>query len=221
MAENLALREFESRLACAAALADELVQVLHEAVEENGEASLVVSGGTSPVQLFRELSGRKLPWDRVWVIPSDERVVPLSHPDRNESMIRRELLQNRAAAAGLVSLLSAGPLPGSLLGRFDAAVLGMGTDGHTASLFPDSPDLDAALASDKVLYRLDAPRLETSRISLTPHALLRCSQRYLLFFGAEKRRVFDSALASGDVSKYPVNVLLKQAEVPVTVFWAP
>lgn len=220
MVENVTLREFTSRLACVAALADELEQLLRESVDDSGDASLVVSGGTSPVQLFRELSGRELPWDRVWIIPSDERMVPVTHPDRNESMIRRELLQHRATAAGLVSLLTTGPLPSSLLGRFDAAVLGMGTDGHTASLFPDSPDLEGALNSDKVLYRLRVPHLDADRVSLTPRALLRSNCLYLLFFGDEKRAVLDAAMSPGEVTEYPVRVILQQDKTPVTVFWA-
>ena len=221
MTETVTLKEFGSREEASSALADELEQVLRASLQDDAEASLVVSGGTSPRSLFHHLSRRDLAWDRVWIIPSDERMVPLDHPDRNEAMIRRELLRDRARAAGLVSLLVSGPLPGSLLGQFDAVVLGMGEDGHTASLFPDSPDLQAALASEKVLYRLDVPRLSADRITLTPHALLHSGKLYLLFFGEDKRRVFDAAMAHGEVAEYPVRFLLQQDKVPVTVYWAP
>lgn len=221
MVDNIAFRAFSSRREASEALASELEQILLGATANGREASLVVSGGTSPTELFHQLRSRKLPWDRVWIIPSDERMVPVGHPDRNEGMIRRELLKDRAAAAGLASLLATGPLPGSLLGHFDAVVLGMGADGHTASLFPDSPDLEAALSSENTLVQLEVPHLGAERISLTPGALLRSDHLFLLFFGAEKRHVFKQALEGDDVRQYPVRVVLQQDRVPLTVFWAP
>lgn len=210
-------REFGTRADASDALAQALEIDLARAVQDRGEASLVVSGGTSPAAMFHALRKKMLPWRNVSVIPSDERNVALEHPDRNESMIRRELLVDQAADARLLSLLPAGDIPG----RFDAVVLGMGDDGHTASLFPDSPDLSRALGSQAQLEQLEVPRLGASRISLTPCALLSSRKIYLLFFGPEKRRVYEAALQENDVNRFPVSVVLGQGQVPVTVYWAP
>jgi 6-phosphogluconolactonase len=207
------LRTHASRLAASRALADEVFETLTEALAATGRASLVVSGGTSPVEFF---------------IPSDERVVPLDHPDRNEAMIRRELLQGSAAAASLRSLLppsgatdSLAEIAEALPAAFDAVVLGMGTDGHTASLFPDSPELDTALRSADALALLNVPSQGMQRVSLTPAALLGSRRIDLLFFGQEKRAVFEAAAEEGAVAEIPLRFVLHQNTVPVRAFWAP
>lgn len=210
-------REFETRADASDALAEALKNDLAWAVQDHGEASLVVSGGTSPAAMFHALREKMIPWKSVSVIPSDERNVALEHPDRNETMIRRELLVDQAADARLLSLLPPGDIPD----QFDAVVLGMGDDGHTASLFPDSPDLQKALRSENQLERLEVPRLGACRVSLTPRALLSSQKIYLLFFGLKKRRVYEMALQDHDFDRFPVSVVLGQARVPVSVYWAP
>jgi 6-phosphogluconolactonase len=211
------IREFADRTRAAEALAGALQAGLGAALAARGKAALVVSGGSTPAPMFRLLCGKPLAWNRIDVLASDEREVPPDHPDRNEAMIRRELLQGAAAAARLVPLIPAGPIPD----RFDEVVLGMGEDGHTASLFPDSPDLAAALSSHDPLARLWVPRLDMHRVSLTPTALLASGRISLLFFGAEKRAVLEAALGGDDRAKYPVRAVLVQDAVPVTVYTAP
>lgn len=222
------LRTHASRLAASRALADEVFETLTEALAATGRASLVVSGGTSPVEFFHALRRLPLAWERITVIPSDERVVPLDHPDRNEAMIRRELLQGSAAAASLRSLLppsgatdSLAEIAEALPAAFDAVVLGMGTDGHTASLFPDSPELDTALRSADALALLNVPSQGMQRVSLTPAALLGSRRIDLLFFGQEKRAVFEAAAEEGAVAEIPLRFVLHQNTVPVRAFWAP
>ena len=210
-------KEFSSRDDAAIALADDLQHGLSAAVKEKGQATLVVSGGTTPAGMFRLLRERDLPWNRVAVLASDERDVPPDHGDRNEAMIRRELLQGEAAQSQLVSLIPPGDIPGF----FDELVLGMGADGHTASLFPDSPDLDRALNSPAALEWLTTPSSDVRRVSLTPRALLQSGRISLLLFGAEKRAVFEAAEAGCDLREYPVRTVLCQEHVPVTVYWAP
>jgi len=117
---NAGLLTFATRDDAAAALAAEVCETLTEALAARGRATLVVSGGTSPVGFFHRLRRLPLSWERITVIPSDERVVALQHPDRNESMIRRELLQGAAAAARLIPLIPPGPVPR----HFDEVVLG-------------------------------------------------------------------------------------------------
>jgi 6-phosphogluconolactonase len=207
---------FESREQASAALADALAARLAAAIHDRGRAALVVSGGSSPVAMFRALREKDLPWSSLTVVPSDERDVPENHPDRNDAMIQRELLAGPAEAARLVCLIPPGDLPDG----FDAVVLGMGADGHTASLFPGSPQLHQALASDRPLEMLEVPQLGVRRVSLTPMALLNSDAVYLLIFGDEKRRVYESALERGDVDLLPVRAVLRQRRVPLTVFWA-
>ena len=202
------LREFEDRASAAEALAGALHAGLGAALAARGTATLVVSGGTTPAPMFRLLRDKPLAWNRIDVLASDERDVPPDHTDRNEGMIRRELLQGPAAAARLVSLIPPGEIPE----RFHAVVLGMGVDGHTASLFPSSPDLQAALESDDALHRLSVPGLEADRVSLTPRALLSSRRIDLLFFGEEKRAVFEQAARPGDPAEFPVRAVLEQDE---------
>lgn len=211
------LLEFETREMASRALAARLAELLTEAEKSNGRASLVVSGGTSPVALFHCLREKALPWHAITVVPSDERDVAPDHPDRNEAMIRRELLSGAAAQAELVSLIPPGEIPA----HFDAVVLGMGGDGHTASLFPGSPDLERALKSKKMLENMAVPQLGSHRVTLTPLALLSTSAVFFLFFGEEKRRVYEAALNGDDVYEYPVRAALHQGAAPVAVFWAP
>lgn len=222
------LRAHASRPDASRALADEVFETLTEALAATGRAALVVSGGTSPIEFFHALRRLPLAWERITIIPSDERVVPLDHPDRNEAMIRRELLQGPASAAALRSLLppsgatdSLAEIAEALPATFDAVVLGIGTDGHTASLFPDSPELDTALRSAEALALLNVPSQEMQRVSLTPAALLDSRRIDLLFFGEEKRAVFEAAVAEGPIADLPLRCVLQQNAVPVQAFWAP
>lgn len=234
------------RQAASRAAADLLAERLSADLEHRGSGSLVVSGGTTPVACFDMLSETALDWARVTVVPSDERWVPADDPNSNEGLIRRRLLRKAAAAARLLPLyrqeFDLGVDPGrdpdlepaaapaaierdlqalqAMAGAFSAVLLGMGADGHFASLFPDyaglSRALDPASAERCVLVRTaGSPFL---RVSLTLSALLQTGQAALLFFGEEKRAVFEQALAGG--SPYPVQSLLAQTAVPVAVFWA-
>jgi 6-phosphogluconolactonase len=209
--------EFETREMASKALAARLAELLEAAEKAQGKASLVVSGGTSPVMLFHCLREKPLPWQAITMVPSDERNVAANHPERNDAMIRHELLSGAAAQADLVSLIPPGEVPD----HFDAVVLGMGGDGHTASLFPGSPDLGRALSSKNKLESVEVPQLGSSRVSLTPSALLNAAALFLLFFGDEKRRVFEAAMAGNDVHEYPVRFALHQDAAPVAIFWAP
>ncbi|MCW8871656.1 MAG: 6-phosphogluconolactonase [Xanthomonadales bacterium] len=222
------LLSFDTREEACASLASEVCETLTDALAARGRATLVVSGGTSPVAFFRHLRRLPLSWERITVLPSDERVVPLDHADRNEAMIRRELLQGPASGASLRGLLPASgstanlpQLAETLPLSFDAVVLGMGTDGHTASLFPGAPELEAALRSPEPLALLNVPRLGTQRVSLTPAALLATCRIDLLIFGPDKRAVYEAAAAGDDAGEYPVRCVLRQKRVPVRVFWAP
>ena len=178
------------------------------------------------------MSATPLDWSRVTVIPSDERWVPPEHADSNERLIRKRLLTNRATEGKILPLFRAAtdasqaPLLiekdlAGVVQPFSAVLLGMGEDGHFASLFPDFDGLQKALdlhdkTSSTMVQTAGSPHL---RISLTLSALLNCSHTVLLIFGEAKREVFEAASTGG--SAYPIEALLREIRKPMTVIWAP
>jgi 6-phosphogluconolactonase len=153
---NPTVQRFQNTSELTTHLADTITADLRRAVEARGLASLVVSGGRSPVPLFEKLRVQALDWARICVGLVDERWVEPNDPDSNERLVRENLLKDAAAAARFAGLKNAAPSPD--LGAvsawetyarvprpFDVTVLGMGDDGHTASLFPSSPNLESAL----------------------------------------------------------------------------
>jgi 6-phosphogluconolactonase len=221
-----------SRAAAAAATAERLQQALESALATGDKAALVLSGGSSPLATFAALSQKPLPWNRVTITLSDERWVAATEQDSNERMLRETLLTNRAAVARLLPLYRAGTdvdaAPPQLQQEFSAlprpvaaTLLGMGEDGHFASLFPDFAGLQSALSSSSETSFV-AVRTAASphpRISMTLSALLQSREIILLIFGANKRRVYENARAAN--STLPVAALLAQARVPLRVIWAP
>lgn len=222
---------FDQREQLAVALADDIASHLAGAITARGAATMVVSGGSSPLATFRALAARDLDWSKVTLLPSDERWVAETGTASNAGMIRRELLRDRAAAAAFLSLyddtLACADAPAAIAERvdalarpFDYVLLGMGEDGHVASLFPDDPAIAATLASHDSVVMACPPSQSLARISLTPRALLDARHLSLLFFGQHKADVFAAACASGDPAKYPVCVVLRQERVPLTTFHA-
>jgi len=234
MPGTVAFRTFETRIAASTAAADVLAGLVGNALDASprAQASLVVSGGSTPGPCFDLLSGKPLDWSRVTVIPSDERWVAATDPASNEGLIRARLLKDRAEPGRVLSFYRAGldaaQAPAVIeqdLARltpgFSAVLLGMGEDGHFASLFPDFDGLQQALDPDSktvctLVQTAGSPYL---RISLTLPALLKSVHIILLIFGAAKRSVFETATHGG--SAYPIEALLREPRVPLTVMWAP
>ena len=220
-------REFESREAASRALAINAAKDIASALETRPEATIVVSGGTTPGPFFKFLRGSELDWSRIAVLPSDERWVPTNHPDSNERMIRSELIQQRAALATMVSLYDAeGEEPvkqrmSQLALPFASVILGLGEDGHTASLFPGAPRIKQSLVSTEFCLMQTVPGLTVARISLTPKVLVQSKRINILFFGASKRAVFETALEAGSPEQFPVRAVLHQSQTPVEAWWAP
>ena len=225
---------FPDARALARALADEIQVELQEAIAARGQASLVVSGGRTPVVLFNQLATEKLAWDKVTVSLADERWVGVNEPDSNERLIRAELLREHAAHAQFIGLKNAATTPEAglewcwrSLARirrpFDVVLLGMGEDGHTASLFPDSPQLAAALSSSlpPACVAMQAPVAPHERISLNLNALLDARRIILHIQGESKWAVYQAAISHGPVEQLPIRAILHQHTVPVEVFWSP
>ena len=150
------MHRFDNSPALAEALADRVASALAAAIAAKGEATLAVSGGSTPKAFFEALSTRVLDWAKVKVTLVDERFVPEDNPRSNHLLVKTHLLKNEATAAEFVPLYrpeatiedaaktASGIVPG-MRQPFDVAILGMGTDGHTASFFPGGDHLDAAL----------------------------------------------------------------------------
>jgi 6-phosphogluconolactonase len=215
-------------------LADAVAAQLTTAIARRGQASLVVSGGRSPAKLFERLRVQALDWSRVCVALADERWVDPTDPSSNERLVRDVLLRDGAAAARFLGLKNAAPSPD--LGAvsawetfarvprpFDMTVLGMGDDGHTASLFPGSPNLHSALnpAAAAGCVGMWAPTAPHARLSLNLSALLDSRRVALLLSGESKWRTYLRACESGAVEEMPVRAVLRQQRTPLEVFWAP
>ena len=216
------------------ALSSQLAANLSTAIAARGLASLVVSGGKSPIKMFELLRAESLDWSRVCVALADERWVDPTDPDSNEKLVRDVLLKGPAAAARFIGLKNGAPTPD--LGAvsawetfarvprpFDAVVLGMGDDGHTASLFPRSPNLPSAINPSAVAgcVGMWSPVAPHPRLSLNLSALLDSRRIVLLISGAQKWNTFSAASAEGAVQDMPIRAVLRQHRTPVDVMWAP
>lgn len=213
-------------------LAQAVAEKLRTAITARGRASLVVSGGRSPIPFFHELSAQALDWSNVWVTLADERWVPPSSPDSNERLVLENLLTGTASAAHWVPLKSPSVSAAQALAEreaavtamprpFDCVVLGMGDDGHTASLFPGSGALQAA--GNEWLAAVAAPvppNVQQPRITMTLSALLASRQIFLPLAGDDKWRVYRRALAGATPLELPIAAILGQHAVPVDVYWS-
>ena len=219
-------------------LVDRLVvdieRALTGAVAQRRFASFVTSGGLTPMPLLEKLGRRPLPWGGITVSTTDERCVPTYDPQSNEGMVRRTLMRGAAAKAHFVGLhadtLSVAAQPeaasqrlASISRPFDFVLLGMGEDGHFASLFPGQAaageGLDPMGTADVVM----GFGRGTTRVSLSLSALLDTRHLVLLVTGDAKRKVLEQARASVEASanELPVRALLRQRRAPVRVCWCP
>lgn len=207
---------------------------LRAATEARGEASLVVSGGRTPLAMFRELSNEPLSWERIRITLADERWVPATSRDSNERLVRENLLVGAAARASFFPLKTDAPTPEAgeaecarrldpIARPFDVVVLGMGDNGHTASLFPDAPELPRLLApgTGAVCGAANPASATHPRMSLTLATLLDAHRILLHLEGESKWATYRRACGPGPVAAMPVRAVLRQDRVPVEVFWAP
>ncbi len=223
------------------ALQSALTLQLQQDLQNNEQVSLFLSGGTTPGPLYRALARTTLPWQRVNVALVDERFVPVTDDGSNEKLLRATLLLEHAAAAGFTGMSVASSNQQTQISTliqacnanyaklphpFSAAVLGMGADGHTASLFPHAVGLHEAFTVQQpcaVIHAHHSPvtGAVTERISMTPWALLQCRCLYLLFTGNDKKVVYEQAKTTSDQHTLPIALFLQQQKVPVEVFWCP
>lgn len=224
-----------------AAAVDAMRSILLLELGAHARVRLLLSGGTTPAPIYCALAEQALDWTRMVVTLVDDRDVDPDAEGSNARLIRTTLLRDRAADARFLPLLHAGQGLDDAVRASNAAwprardeaaeaialaVLGMGDDGHTASLFPGAANLDAAFASSEPYAAIDATGCPVAgawphRISLTPAGLVQAHRRMLLIRGDEKRATFERALAPGDARAMPIRAAIDMAGSPLEVYWCP
>jgi 6-phosphogluconolactonase len=175
-----------------------LAQRIRTGLLEYGTFHLVLAGGNTPALCYDELAHEPLDWKRVTLSLGDERCLPIGHPERNDTLIQRHLLVGKASKARFITMQGEhGPDQAALdhtqrwqeWGPIDLALLGMGEDGHTASLFPDNPVLD--ILDCPVVAVRGAPKPPSERVSLSLSALQSARERVFLVTGSKKREALE------------------------------
>lgn len=218
-------------------LADDLARRLRQAIAQWGQAHLCVSGGKSPVALMTALRQQALDWSRVQISLADERCVPTDHPDSNAALVRRHLLQDAAAQARFVPMVTqaAEPLPPlqqladqadqavRALGPADVLILGMGSDGHTASIFPGMARWAQAIdpSGSRACLPVQADgvpaQMPHARITQTLAQLLKARHIVLPISGADKTAVLRRACGTAELI-YPISHVLHQTQAPLAIW---
>ncbi|WP_010180334.1 6-phosphogluconolactonase [Glaciecola sp. HTCC2999] len=228
---SLQTHEFVSKDALNTEFATKITDILQNAIVQKGNASLIVSGGNTPKPLFAQLSIADIDWDKVTISLADDRWVDVTDDASNDKLVHEHLLVNNASKATFISLkhdvanaadaveaceaaISDVQMP------FDVLILGMGEDGHTASLFPCSEQLQAGLDlnSGKKYIAVQPTTAPHQRMSLTLPALLASSNIFLHSTGESKKAVIAKALESTE-SEMPIKAVLERANVQL--MWAP
>lgn len=214
------------------ALSRRIAGQLRQAIDQKGKASLIVSGGSTPKPLFEKLRVMEIAWDKVRIGLCDERWVAPSHDDSNEQFVKRHLLRERASKATFVGMYNDAMAADEAeetcsekirkkLFPFDVLILGMGSDAHTASLFPENEKLQRAfdLESKALCIAIEPGSAPHMRMSLTLAAILGAKHLYLHFEGREKQAVYQEALAGEDIYKMPIRSVLHQNITDVEVYF--
>jgi 6-phosphogluconolactonase len=225
------LHQFSDTTALNQQFAAEITEHLQQAIHLRGEAVLVVSGGRTPLPLFQALATTELDWSKVTITLADDRFLPDDAPDSNERLVKSALLQQHAASARYISLYAPAEtaetaVPELLervksLPRFDVVILGMGEDGHTASLFPCSKELAAGMADDAPdLLATNPTTAPYQRISFSRARLSQGRAIYLHLVGGKKLAVLQQAAGGTDVAAMPIRAFIQLTSPQLSVMYA-
>jgi len=228
------LIQFQTRNELDNALAKSVGELLNDAIKRNGKASKAVSGGSTPKGFFSLLSQSDIDWSKVTVTLADERWVAIDSQDSNTRLVHENLLQNKATAAKFFHLKQGEEFSDETLNDLNVAakstllpldvlILGMGEDGHTASLFPCSGQISQGLADDNenALLKVNPKTAPHQRISFSFAALSQSKNTFLHLSGENKQVVLNQALAEKDPFEMPIRAFLHHPSLKTQIYWAP
>ncbi|MCP3733287.1 6-phosphogluconolactonase [Sphingomonas sp. RP10(2022)] len=227
--------EYDDAAELADAIAGDIQFVIESAIDARGSAVVALAGGKTPFPAYQKLAAAKLDWKRVTIVPGDERIVPLGDPLSNVTQLGKLFIPKGARVIPIVPQAnadyksagrSADALMQDLHWPLDLCLLGMGGDGHTASIFP-GPDFDEALNGPKERRMLGVmpdplpPEAPVARVTLSRQGIVTARALMIALTGDDKRRVLEQAIEQGPSSPYPIGRVLADAELPVDIHWAP
>lgn len=226
--------EYDDASEMADAVAGDVQFIIESAIDARGAAVIALSGGKTPLPIYEKLTKAKIDWKRVTIVPGDDRIVPLGDPLSNVTAIGKVFLAKGARVIPLVSATApdykaAGRAADALLQDvhwpLDLCLLGVGGDGHAASIFP-GPDFDEALNGPKERRALGVmpdplpPEAPVARVTLSKAAIISARALMIAVTGQAKRDVLEQAIEQGASSNYPVGRILADVELPVDIHWA-
>ena len=225
--ENIFIDKYKLELK----LANEISQKLEEEIKNIGKANLLVSGGSTPKKLYEILSNKEIDWNNVNIGLVDERFIATDNNQSNELFIKNTLLKNRAADANFIGMVFnindyeenlkiAISENKAFYKSITCSILGMGLDGHTASLFPNSKKVytDDSIYGHKMIINTRATSEPSKRISYTKSKILSSKHLFLYFNGKEKLNVFNSAKENKNASTRPISAFIHQNIKTLNVF---
>jgi 6-phosphogluconolactonase len=228
------LTEFPARSELDNELARTVSTILAKAIKDTGKASIAVSGGSTPKGFFSVLSQSDIDWSKVTITLADERWVPIDSDASNTRLVHENLLQNKAKEAKFFHLKQGNELTSETLADLNVAasktllpldvlILGMGEDGHTASLFPCSDEITFGLdvTNDAVLLKVQPKTASHQRISFTFASLITSKNIFLHSCGEGKKTVLTQALEGNDPFEMPIRAFLQHPSLNTQIFWAP
>lgn len=226
--------EYDDAAELADAVAGDIQFVIESAIDARGSAVIALAGGKTPLPAYEKLAQAKLDWKRVTIIPGDERIVPLGDPLSNVTALGKTFIPKGARVMPIVPKAtddykaagrSADALMQDLHWPLDLCLLGVGGDGHTASIFP-GPDYDEALNGPKERRALGVmpdplpPEAPVARVTLSRQAIATARALMIAVTGDAKRKVIEDAIKEGAGSPYPIGRVLADVELPVDIHWA-
>ncbi|GAA0664583.1 6-phosphogluconolactonase [Sphingomonas insulae] len=227
--------DYDDAAELADAVAGDIQFVIESAIEARGSAVIALAGGKTPFPAYEKLAKAKLDWKRVTIVPGDERIVPLGDPLSNVTQLGKLFIPKGARVIPIVPKQtedyksagrSADALMQDLHWPLDLCLLGVGGDGHTASIFP-GPDFDEALNGPKERRMLGVmpdplpPEAPVARVTLSRQGIVTARALMIAVTGKDKRTVIEQAIDQGPSSPYPIGRVLADAELPVDIHWAP
>ncbi|MGB5077835.1 MAG: 6-phosphogluconolactonase [Sphingorhabdus sp.] len=231
MAEEIEWWDFDAAEDLIEAVVGDVSFIIESALDARGQALVAFPGGSTPKPILEKLAQSNIRWKNVTIIPTDDRLVPVDNALSNVAMIAKIFIPRGARVIPITSEAADHHLAGSAANARladlhwppDLVWLGMGADGHTASIFP-GPDLETALNGGKDVRAVgvspdpmpaEAP---VNRVTLTAAAIASARTTMLVVSGSKKREVLEAAIEQGAKSSYPIGQVLEKITIPVDIY---